>query len=191
MSSVRPIVLLGDPRLRLRGETVDSFGKYLGELLDDLAATMRAAPGVGLAAPQLGEPLRACVVEVENRLVELVNPSVVRADGADRDLEGCLSIPGYVAYVTRKEKVWVVAQDRRGKKFKVSGSGLLGRAMQHELDHLDGKLFIDYLDSMEELIAVGVGSADDAVDAAEGAPSGAADGAPSAPRSRRAVRALA
>jgi peptide deformylase len=155
--TVRPIVLLGDPRLRLRGETVDSFGKFLHELLDDLAATMRAAPGVGLAAPQLGEPLRACVIEVENRLHELVNPRIVRADGEDRDLEGCLSIPGYVAYVTRKEKVWVVAQNRVGRKVKVSGSGLLGRALQHELDHLDGKLYIDYLDTMDDLIAVGQG----------------------------------
>jgi peptide deformylase len=160
--TVRPIVLLGDPRLRLRGETVDSFGKYLHELLDDLTHTMRAAPGVGLAAPQLGEPLRACVIEVENRLYELVNPRIVRAEGEDRDLEGCLSIPGYVAYVTRKEKVWVVAQNRVGKKYKVAGSALLGRAMQHELDHLDGKLYIDYLDSMDELIPVGAGEADDA-----------------------------
>jgi peptide deformylase len=155
--SVRPIVLLGDPRLRLRGEIVDSFGRYLHELLDDLAATMRAAPGVGLAAPQLGEAKRVCVVEVEGRLHELVNPRIVRSDGEDRDLEGCLSIPGYVAYVTRKEKVWVVAQDRVGRKFKVAGSGLLGRALQHELDHLDGKLYIDYLDSMEDLIPVGQG----------------------------------
>ncbi len=159
--SVRPIVLLGDPRLRLRGETVDSFGKYLHELLDDLAATMRAAPGVGLAAPQLGEPVRACVIEVESKLHELVNPRIVRSDGDDRDLEGCLSIPGYVAYVTRREKVWVVAQNRLGRKIKVSGSGLLGRALQHELDHLDGKLYIDYLESMEELIAVGQGGDDD------------------------------
>src|SRR5450759_1943196 len=153
--TVRPIVMLGDPRLRLKGEAVDSFGKYLHELLDDLTATMRAAPGVGLAAPQLGEAKRACVVEVEHRLFELVNPQIVRSDGEDRDLEGCLSIPGYVAYVTRREKVWVVAQNRVGKRFKVAGSGLLGRAFQHELDHLDGRLYIDYLDSMEELIAVG------------------------------------
>ncbi len=160
--SVRPIVLLGDPRLRLKGETVDSFGKYLHELLDDLTDTMRHAPGVGLAAPQLGEALRVCVLEVENRLHELVNPAIVRADGNDRDLEGCLSIPGYVAYVERHEKVWVVAQNRVGKKIKVAGSGLLGRALQHELDHLDGKLYIDYLDSMEELIVVGQGDDDDA-----------------------------
>jgi peptide deformylase len=159
--SVRPIVLLGDARLRLRGETVDGFGKYLHELLDDLAATMRAAPGVGLAAPQLGEPMRACVVEVESRLYELVNPKVVRVNGEDRDLEGCLSIPGYVAYVTRPEKVWVVAQNRFGKKYRVSGSGLLGRALQHELDHLDGKLYIDYLESMDDLIPVGQSNEDD------------------------------
>ena len=151
--SVRPIVLLGDPRLRLKGEPVDSFGKYLHELLDDLADSMRHAPGVGLAAPQLGEAVRACVVEVEGKLHELVNPRLVRADGDDRDLEGCLSIPGYVAYVTRREKVWVVAQNRRGRKIKVAGSGMLGRALQHELDHLEGKLYIDYLGSLDELIS--------------------------------------
>jgi len=151
--SVRPIVLLGDPRLRLKGEPVDSFGKYLHELLDDLTDSMRHAPGVGLAAPQLGEAVRACVVEVEGQLHELVNPRLVRADGDDRDLEGCLSIPGYVAYVTRREKVWVVAQNRRGRKIKVAGSGMLGRAMQHELDHLEGKLYIDYLGSLDELIS--------------------------------------
>jgi peptide deformylase len=159
--SVRPIVLLGDPRLRLRGEPVESFGRFLHNLLDDLAHTMRDAPGVGLAAPQLGEALAVCVVEVEDRLFELVNPKIVRSEGDDRDLEGCLSIPGYAAYVTRREKVWVVAQDRRGRRIKVAGSGLLGRAFQHELDHLQGKLYIDYLDSMDELIAVRAHADDD------------------------------
>jgi peptide deformylase len=153
--SVRPIVLLGDPRLRLKGLPVDSFNKQLHELLDDMTETMRKAPGVGLAAPQVGEALQACVIEVEDHLYELMNPRIVRASGDDRDLEGCLSLPGYYAYVTRREKVWVVAQNRVGKKIKVAGSGLLGRALQHELDHLDGKLFIDYLDSMDELIPVG------------------------------------
>lgn len=152
--SVRPILTLGDPRLRLRGEPVDSFGKYLHELLDDLTDSMRHAPGVGLAAPQLGEPVQACVVEVESQLHELVNPRIVRASGDDNDLEGCLSIPGYVAYVTRRERVWVVAQNRLGRKIKVAGSGLLSRALQHELDHLEGKLYIDYLESMDDLIPV-------------------------------------
>jgi peptide deformylase len=165
--SIRPIVTLGDPRLRIKGEPVTSFGKFLGHLLDDLTHTMRDAPGVGLAAPQIGEALSVCVVEVEDRLHELVNPRIIRTEGKDRDLEGCLSIPGYAAYVTRKEKVWVVAQDRRGRRYKVAGSGLLGRAFQHELDHLDGKLYIDYLDSMDELIAVGLGDDEEGVTAAD------------------------
>jgi peptide deformylase len=165
--SVRPIVLLGDPRLRLKGEPVSSFGKPLHALLDDLAQTMRDAPGVGLAAPQLGEPLQACVIEVQGRLHELVNPQIVRATGDDRDLEGCLSIPGFVAYVTRKERVWVVAQNRLGRKIKLAGSGLLGRAIQHELDHLDGKLYIDYLESMDELIPVGQGDEDESEEVRE------------------------
>jgi peptide deformylase len=152
--TVQPIITLGDPRLRLKGEPVESFGKYLHELLDDLAQTMRAAPGVGLAAPQLGVALQACVVEVEGKLHELVNPRIVRASGDDNDLEGCLSIPGYVAYVTRRDQVWVVAQNRLGRKIKVNGRGLLSRALQHELDHLDGRLYIDYLESMDELIPV-------------------------------------
>ena len=153
--SVRPILTLGDARLRLKGQPVSSFNKALHELLDDLAHTMRAAPGVGLAAPQIGEPLQVCVIEVENRLHELVNPRIVKAVGDDRDLEGCLSLPGYYAYVTRRERVWVEAQNRLGRKIKVSGQGLLARALQHEYDHLQGKLFIDLLDSMDELIPVG------------------------------------
>jgi peptide deformylase len=146
--------MLGDPRLRLKGEPVDSFGKYLHELLDDLTATMRAAPGVGLAAPQIGIALQACVIEVGNNVHELVNPRLVNGEGDDRDLEGCLSIPGYVAYITRREKVWVVAQNRHGRNIKLAGSGLLARAMQHEIDHLNGKLYIDYLESMDDLLSV-------------------------------------
>lgn len=155
--SVRPIVLLGDPRLRLKGLPVNSFGKSLHELLDDLTDSMRHAPGVGLAAPQLGEAVQACVIEVAGQLHELVNPRVVRTDGDDRDLEGCLSVPGFVAYVTRRERVWVVAQNRFGRHIRLAGTGLLSRALQHELDHLDGKLYIDYLESMDELIPVGHG----------------------------------
>ena len=152
--TVRPILTLGDPRLRLVGEPVDSFGKYLHELLDDLTHTMRDAPGVGLAAPQIGEPWQVCVIEVEGQLHELVNPRIVRKAGDDQDLEGCLSVPGYVAYVTRREKVWVEAQNRHGRAIKSVGTGLLARAMQHELDHLAGKLYIDYLESFDDLIPV-------------------------------------
>jgi len=188
--SVRPIVQLGDPRLRIKGELVTSFGKFLGHLLDDLTHTMRDAPGVGLAAPQIGEGLSVCVIEVEDRLHELINPRIVRSEGEDRDLEGCLSIPGYAAYVTRKDKVWVVAQDRRGRKFKVAGSGLLGRAFQHELDHLDGKLYIDYLESMDELLPVGLGDDEEGVaadadeEAAEPTGTGTSTPKPRKPRVR-------
>jgi len=159
--SVLPILTLGDPRLRLRGEPVETFNRLLHHLLDDLTDTMRHAPGVGLAAPQLGEALNVAVVEVGDRLLELVNPRIVRAEGDDRDLEGCLSIPGFVAYVTRRDQVWVVAQNRLGRKYKVAGTGLLGRALQHELDHLQGKLYIDYLASADDLIPVGRGGEDE------------------------------
>ena len=168
--TVRPILTLGDPRLRLVGQPVDSFGKYLHELLDDLTHTMRAAPGVGLAAPQIGEALQACVIEVEGQLHELVNPRIVRATGDDRDLEGCLSIPGYVAYVTRREKVWLAAQNRFGRPIRSTGAGLLARAMQHELDHLAGKLYIDYLESFEELIPVSRTEQDEAGEPGRGTP---------------------
>jgi len=152
--TVRPIITLGDPRLRLKGRPVDGFGKPLHELLDDLAQTMRDAPGVGLAAPQIGEALAVCVIEVEGQLHELVNPRIVRATGEDRDLEGCLSIPGFVAYITRRERVAVAAQNRFGRRIRVAGTELLARALQHEIDHLNGKLYIDYLDSLDELIPV-------------------------------------
>jgi peptide deformylase len=161
--AVLPIRITGDPVLHSPAAPVEAIDDELRTLVRDLYETMDAAPGVGLAAPQVGEALNVCVVEVDDRLHELVNPRIVRSSGEDRDLEGCLSIPGYAAYVTRKEKVWVVAQDRRGRKIKVAGSGLLGRAFQHELDHLDGKLYIDYLDSMDELIAVGLGDDEEGV----------------------------
>jgi peptide deformylase len=136
------------------GHPVESFGKLLHSLLEDLVHTMRAAPGVGLAAPQLGEPLNVAVVEAKGRTYELVNPRIVRDKGDITDLEGCLSIPGYVADITRRERVWIEAQDRHGRPYKFSEHGFLARAVQHELDHLKGKLYIDYLESLDDLIAV-------------------------------------
>jgi peptide deformylase len=181
--SVRPILLLGDPRLRLAGAQVDAFDKQLAELIDDLVHTMRAAPGAGLAAPQLGEAQNVAVVEAHGRIYELVNPRIVRENGDQRDYEGCLSIPGYVAEVTRREKVWVEAQDRRGRLYKFSEEGFLARAVQHELDHLKGKLYIDYLDSLDDLLPVVDGKDEDPEDPAN-APKRAA-------RERRAKAARA
>ena len=156
--SLRPIRLLGDPVLRTPAVPVTTFDKELRTLVKDLTDTMLEAPGVGLAANQVGVPLQVAVIEVEERVIEIVNPEIVRATGEQLDWEGCLSIPGYLAEVTRAEKVTVKARDRRGKEFRVKGTELLARALQHEIDHLNGRLYIDLLDSLDELVRIGDGA---------------------------------
>jgi peptide deformylase len=150
--SVLPIVTLGDPRLRLRGELVTRFDKDLQRLLDDMVATMRAAPGVGLAAQQVGVARQVCVVEVEGRVHELVNPRLIALEGEQEDLEGCLSIPGFYARRRRAERAVVEARNRHGRRVRVVGTGLLARALQHEFDHLQGELYVDRLEPGVELI---------------------------------------
>lgn len=152
--TVRPIVTLGDPRLRLVGAPVDSFGTWLHELLDDMTATMRDAPGVGLAAQQIGLALQVCVIEVEDQLHELINPRIVHLGGEQEDLEGCLSVPGFVALRRRADRAVLMAQNRHGKRVKLSGTGLLARAIQHEFDHLQGELYIDRLPEGTEIVPV-------------------------------------
>jgi len=151
---VRRILTAEEPILRARTRKVSTFDASLGRLLDDMLETMRDAPGVGLAANQVGVPLQVAVTEIDGRVTELVNPEVVRSSGEQIDWEGCLSIPGYVAEVTRAAKVTVKARDRHGKEFRVKGEELFARALQHEIDHLNGRLYIDYLDSLEELVRV-------------------------------------
>lgn len=141
--AVLPIVQLGAAVLRIPTIPVTRFGRTLGHLLDDMTATMRDAPGVGLAANQVGRTERACVIEIEGRHIELVNPVLVRTSGTQDDLEGCLSVAGYYAPTTRALKAVVTANDRRGRPIRVSGAGFLARALQHELDHLDGRIYID------------------------------------------------
>jgi peptide deformylase len=153
--AILPILQLGDPILRQAAVEVRRFDRMLGRLLDDMTETMRDAPGVGLAANQVGRPERVCVIEIEGRHLELVNPVLVRTDGTQTDLEGCLSVLGFYAPTTRADRAVVTAQDRRGRPVRVSGKGFLARALQHELDHLDGKLYIDRLDSIEDLQRVG------------------------------------
>jgi peptide deformylase len=153
--AIRPILTAADPVLRARTKRVRTFDASLHRLLDYMLETMRDAPGVGLAANQVGVPLQVAVIEVEERVIEMVNPEIVRTSGEELDWEGCLSIPGYVAEVTRAEKVTVKARDRRGKEFRVKGTELLARALQHEIDHLNGRLYIDLLDSLDELVRVG------------------------------------
>ena len=152
--AIRPILTLEDPILRERTKRVSRFDASLHRLLDDMLETMRDAPGVGLAANQIGVPLQVAVIEIDDRITELVNPQVVKGSGEQLDWEGCLSIPGFVAEVTRHDRVTVKARDRHGKEFRVKGTELFSRALQHEIDHLKGMLYIDSLESFDELVRV-------------------------------------
>ena len=153
--AIRPILTAEAPILRERTKRVSTFDASLHRLLDDMLETMRDAPGVGLAANQIGVPLQVAVIEVDDRVTELVNPQIVKVAGEQLDWEGCLSIPGYVAEVGRHERVTVKARDRHGKEFRIKGTELLARALQHELDHLNGTLYVDYLESLDELVRAG------------------------------------
>jgi len=152
--AIRRIVTAEDPILRERTKKVSTFDASLHRLLEDMLETMRDAPGVGLAANQVGIPLQVAVIEIDEKIIELVNPQIVRVGCEQVDLVSCLSIPGYVAEVTRHEKVTVKARDRHGKEFRVKGTELLARALQHEIDHLNGHLYIDHLESLEELVRI-------------------------------------
>jgi peptide deformylase len=152
--AIRPILTADEPILRQRAKRVSTYDGSLHRLLDDMLETMRDAPGVGLAANQIGVPLQVAIIEIDSKITELVNPQIVRSSGEQLDWEGCLSIPGYVAETGRHAKVTVKARDRHGKEFRVKGEELLARALQHEIDHLNGTLYIDHLESLEELVHV-------------------------------------
>lgn len=141
--AIRNIVKLGDDILRKVCRTQLTFDERLHTVLDDMAETMYDADGVGLAAPQVGILRRYCIVDVGDGLIELINPVVVSQSGEQTGSEGCLSLPGEFADVTRAMKVKVRAQDRNGKNIIVKGEGLKARALLHEIDHLDGILYID------------------------------------------------
>src|SRR2546421_2528191 len=135
--------------------------------MDDMVETMLAAPGVGLAATQVCVPLRVIVMKVDNQLYTLANPEVVRASGEQVGYEGCLSVPGYIGEVARAEKVVARGLNRNGKQVRIKGEGLLARAVQHEIDHLDGILFIDRLTSLDTLREVDLGSEEEEAEVAE------------------------
>ena len=122
--------------------------QVLGELLDDMAETMYQANGVGLAAPQVGILRRVVVIDVGDGIIELVNPEIIAAEGEQTGLEGCLSVPGKWGIVTRPDVVRVRAQDRYGDWFEVEGEGLTARAFCHEIEHLDGHLFVEHTDHL-------------------------------------------
>ncbi len=138
------IVKVGDDVLRKTCRPVEAITPRILTLLDDMVETMRAADGVGLAAPQVGILRRIAVIEVEEgQVIELINPKIIARAGEQNEQEGCLSVPGRWGLTKRPKYVTVRAINRHGETFEVSGSDLLARALCHELDHLDGKLFID------------------------------------------------
>ncbi|MBF6599225.1 MAG: peptide deformylase [Dehalococcoidia bacterium] len=153
---ILPIRIAGDPSLREKAKRVRTIDASVQKLIDDMIDTMRAAPGVGLAAPQVGRSLRAVVIETpDDGLLTLINPEVVKASGERRLMEGCLSVPGYQAEVTRHRQVTVKALDRDGKEIRLKAvDNLLAQALEHEIDHINGILYIDYLQSADELIPV-------------------------------------
>lgn len=141
--AIRNIVKLGDDILRKVCRTQLTFDDRLAMILDDMADTMYRAEGVGLAAPQVGILRRYCVVDVGDGIIELVNPVIEKQSGRQEGEEGCLSIPGKYDTVIRPMKVRIHAQDRNGKPFTLTAEGFKARAICHEIDHLDGILYID------------------------------------------------
>ncbi len=146
--------VLGDPILRQATTPVREMTEELRVLIDDMFATMHHARGIGLAAPQVGRTERICVVDVDDNPMALINPEVVEKAGKAKGEEGCLSIPDIYADVERPATVTVVARDRDFVAFEIEATGLLARCLQHEIDHLDGKLFIDYLSVLKRTAAL-------------------------------------
>ncbi|TWH49079.1 peptide deformylase [Sporomusa sp. KB1] len=133
----------GDRVLKEIAAPVEKIDRKIKHLLDDMAETMYAADGVGLAAPQVGASLQLVVIDVGEGIIELINPKIIACEGCEIGSEGCLSVPGMFGEVERYATVTVDALNRAGKMIRVSGSGLLARALQHEIDHLKGILFIE------------------------------------------------
>ncbi len=151
---VRPILKLGAPALQHPTAAVADFAGPTQQLIDDMIETMHAAPGIGLAAPQVDVPLRLFVVDLSvgrraSDLQVFINPEIVERDGMQLEEEGCLSVPGFTATVLRPTRVVVRALDRDGRRRTVEGTGLLARALQHEMDHLDGLLYVQRLRSLQ------------------------------------------
>lgn len=141
--ALREIRKKDDEILYKKCKPVKKFDDKLAILLDDMYETMKSKDGVGLAAPQVGILKRAVIIEVDERLFELINPEIIETSGSQTDSEGCLSVPGVYGKVERPNYVKLKAQDRNGEWFELEGTELLARAMCHECEHLDGKLFLD------------------------------------------------
>jgi peptide deformylase len=158
--AIREIRTYPDPVLRNKTARVETIDNSLGRLIEDMIATMHAAPGVGLAANQVGIALQLAVIDLSSReneeqrhpLIVIINPEILSMEGSITEEEGCLSIPDYSEKVKRAARVKVRAQDRKGNVFEIEAEGLLAKALQHEIDHLNGLLFIDHLSPLKKNI---------------------------------------
>ncbi len=151
--AILPIRHLSDePMLRQKAKKVSRIDGSIQQLIDDMMATMQYAGGVGLAAPQVGISLRVIVLQMpEEEPIALINPEIVRRSGEREVTEGCLSVPGYFGEIRRSESVTVKGQSREGKAIRIKATGLMAEAMEHEIDHLNGVLYVDHLESVAKL----------------------------------------
>ena len=169
----RAILQAGAPVLRQKAKKVKTFGPQLASLVDEMLESMNAADGLGLAAPQIGVPQRVIVIQMPGETNEegeetepgelyvYCNPEIIEASGEEEGPEGCLSVLGYVGRVKRATAVTVKGQDLQGRKIRTKATSLLARAFQHEIDHLDGILYIDRIDSPEKLRRIGEGETEE------------------------------
>ena len=151
--AILDILIYPDSRLHSKARPVAQVDSRIRKLIDDMSETMYAAPGIGLAAPQVNVMERIIVVDIsesKDSLLAMVNPEIIESEGQDEHEEGCLSVPGVYAPVKRYENIRVRALDKQGKPFELDAGGLLGVCIQHEIDHLDGKVFVDYLSHLKQ-----------------------------------------
>jgi peptide deformylase len=150
--SVRTIRVLPDPVLRQKAKKVSRIDESVQKLIDDMIETMRSASGVGLAANQIGVPLKVAVIEMPGEeVIVLVNPEIIKKEGERTIEEACLSVPGYQGEIKRSICVKVKARDRKGRNIRIKGEELLAQALEHEIDHLNGILYVDRLEAPDKL----------------------------------------
>jgi len=159
--AIIPIRVFPDPILKEKSKRVRVIGNSVQRLIGSMIETMHSAGGVGLAAPQLGTPLRVIVIGIPGEEdIVLINPEIVRRTGERLVDEGCLSVPGYIGQIKRAESVRVKGRDQNGKKIRIKADELLAQALEHEIDHLNGVLYIDYLEGMDKLRKLEPGEAE-------------------------------
>ncbi|MGB2583480.1 MAG: peptide deformylase [Dehalococcoidia bacterium] len=151
--AVLPLTMMDSPVLHQKAKRVRKIDDSIQKLIDDMIETMYQLGGAaGLAAPQVGIPLQVVVIELpESGLITLINPQVVKSSGEHEVMEGCLSLPGYRGSIKRAESVTVKGRDRYGKEVRIKAEGLFAQALQHEVDHINGVVYVDHLESMDNL----------------------------------------